>query len=98
VDSARLDPTVIQREKDILADKFREQGKPRDVIDKIVDSGIKTFFKEVCLVDQPFIFDDKKTVAQAVKEAEGRAGGPIRIMGFVRFGVGEGIDKTDAED
>jgi elongation factor Ts len=98
VDSARLDPTVIQREKDILADKFREQGKPPDVIDKIVDSGIKTFFKEVCLVDQPFIFDDKKTVAQAVKEAEGRAGGPIRIMGFVRFGVGEGIDKTDAED
>jgi elongation factor Ts len=98
VDSVRLDPAVVQREKDILTDKFREQGKPANVIDKIVDSGIKTFFKEVCLVDQPFIFDDKKTVTQAVKEAEGRAGGPIRITGFVRYSVGEGIDKSEAED
>jgi elongation factor Ts len=98
VDSVRLDPAVVQREKDILTDKFREQGKPANVIDKIVDSGIKTFFKEVCLVDQPFIFDDKKTVTQAVKEAEGGAGGPIRITGFVRYSVGEGIDKSEAED
>jgi elongation factor Ts len=97
VDSARLDPAVVQREKDILADKFREQGKPANVIEKIVDSGIKTFFKEVCLVDQPFIFDDKKTVAQALKEAEGKTGGPIKIAGFVRYAVGEGIDRSEAE-
>jgi elongation factor Ts len=97
VDSARLDAAVIQREKDILAEKFREQGKPANVIEKIVESGIKTFFKEVCLVDQPFIFDDKKTVAQAAKEAEGKVGGPIKIAGFVRYAVGEGIDRGEGE-
>ena len=97
VDSARLDPAVIQREKHILTEKFREQGKPANVIEKIVDSGIKTFVKEVCLVDQPFIFDDKKTVAQAAKEVEGKAGGPIRIAGFVRYAVGEGIDRSESE-
>jgi elongation factor Ts len=98
VDSARLDPAVVQREKDILAEKFREQGKPANVIEKIVDSGIKTFFKEVCLVDQPFIFDDKKTVAQAAKEAEAKVGAPIKIAGFVRYAVGEGIDRSDGEE
>jgi elongation factor Ts len=97
VDSASLDPAVVQREKDILAEKFKEQGKPANMIEKIVESGIKTFYKEVCLVDQPFIFDDKKTVAQAAKEFEGKAGGPIKIAGFVRYAVGEGIDRSDAE-
>ena len=97
VDSAAMDPGVVQREKDILAAKYKEQGKPDNVIEKIVDSGIKTFFKEVCLVDQPFIFDDKKNVAQAAKEAEGRVGAPIRIAGFVRYVVGEGIDRAEAE-
>jgi elongation factor Ts len=98
VDSARLDPAVVQREKDILADKFREQGKPAAMIEKIVESGIKTFFKEVCLVDQPFIFDDKKTVAQAAKEAEGKVGGPIKIAGFIRYAVGEGVDRSEADE
>jgi elongation factor Ts len=97
VDSTRLDAAVVQREKDILAEKFREQGKPASVIEKIVESGIKTFFKEVCLVDQPFIFDDKKTVAQAAKEAEGKVSGPIKIAGFVRYAVGEGVERSDAE-
>jgi elongation factor Ts len=67
------------------------------VIDKIVESGLKTFYKEVCLVEQPFIFDDKKTVAQALKEAEGKVGGAIKITGFVRYGLGEGIEKQEAD-
>ena len=45
------------------------------MIEKIVESGLKTFYKEVCLLEQPFIFDDKKSVAQALKEAEGKVGG-----------------------
>ena len=81
----------------MLADKARAQGKPPAVIDKIVESGLKTFYKEVCLLDQPFIFDDKKSVAQAVKETEGKAGAPIKIVGFVRFALGEGIDRPDGD-
>jgi elongation factor Ts len=93
LDAASLDPALVKREKDVLADKFRQQGKPENVIEKIVESGLKTFYKEVCLVEQAFIFDDKKTVAQALKEAEGKVGGPIKIAGFVRYGLGEGIEK-----
>jgi elongation factor Ts len=93
LDAASLDPAQIKREKDVLADKFRQQGKPENVIEKIVESGLKTFYKEVCLLEQAFIFDDKKSVAQALKEAEGKIGSPVKITGFVRYGLGEGIEK-----
>jgi len=93
LDPSGLDQATIQREKDVLADKAKAQGKPANVIDKIVESGLKTFYKEVCLVEQVYVHDPAKSVAQAVKEAEGKAGGPIRIAGYVRFALGEGIDR-----
>jgi elongation factor Ts len=96
IDPAGLDAAAIEREKTVLADKAKAQGKPANVIDKIVESGLKTFYKEVCLLDQGFIFDDKKSVAQAVKEAEAKAGAPIKVAGFVRFALGEGIERTAA--
>jgi elongation factor Ts len=97
VDSSGLDPATIQREKDVLADKFKAQGKPAAMIDKIVESGIKTYFKEVTLLGQPFIFDDKKSVEQALKEAEGKVGAPIKVTGFVRYKLGEGVEKQEAD-
>ena len=93
VDPAGLDPQVVAREKDILADKFRAQGKAEAMIAKIVESGLKTFYKEACLLDQPYIHEPDKTVAQALKDAEGRVGGPIKVVGFVRYALGEGIDR-----
>jgi elongation factor Ts len=97
LDPAGLDPEVIRREKEVLADKFKAQGKPANVIEKIVDSGLKTFYKEVCLLDQAFIHAPEKSVAQAVKEAEGKVGAAIKVTGYVRFAVGEGIEKQDSE-
>lgn len=97
VDAASLDPAVIKREKDVLSDKFKQQGKPANVIDKIVESGLKTFYKEVCLLDQPYIHEPDKTVAQALKEAEGKVGGPIKVKGFVRYALGEGIEKQESD-
>jgi elongation factor Ts len=95
IDPSGLDAALVRREKDVLADKAKAQGKPANVIEKIVESGLKTYYKEVCLLDQPFIHDDKKTVAQALKESEGKAGAPIKITGFVRFALGEGIERPD---
>jgi elongation factor Ts len=92
-----LDPAVVKREKDVLADKYRQQGKPENVIQKIVESGLKTYYKEVCLLEQAFIHDDGKSVAQAVKEAEGKVGAPIKIAGFVRYALGEGIEKQESD-
>jgi len=97
VDSSGLDPATIQREKDVLADKFKAQGKPAAMIEKIVESGIKTYYKEVTLLGQPFIFDDKKSVEQALKEAEGKVGAPIKVTGFVRYKLGEGVEKQEAD-
>jgi elongation factor Ts len=97
IDPSGLDPDVVRREKEVLADKYKAQGKPANVIDKIVESGLKTFYKEVCLLDQPFIHEPDKSVSQAVKEAEGKVGGPIKITGFVRYALGEGIDRPDSD-
>jgi elongation factor Ts len=97
IDPSGVDPAVVKREKDILADKFRQQGKPEAMIEKITESGLKTFFKEQTLLEQPFIFDDKKSVGQALKEAEGKVGAPVKITGFVRYGLGEGIEKTESD-
>src|SRR5262249_33425784 len=63
MDRSGWDAAAIEREKAVLSDKAKAQGKPANVIDKIVESGLKTFYKEVCLLDQGFIFDDKKSVA-----------------------------------
>jgi elongation factor Ts len=86
-------PETLAREKAILADK--NQGKPPQVIEKIVASGLKSYAKDNCLLDQSYIHDPSKTVTQAVKEAEGKVGGPIKLAGFVRYALGEGIEKKD---
>jgi elongation factor Ts len=97
IDSSGLDPAVIQREKGVLSEKAKAQGKPDNVVEKIVESGLKTFYKEVCLLDQSYVHDDKKSVAQALKEAEGKVGGPIKVTGFVRYKLGEGIERNDSD-
>jgi elongation factor Ts len=97
VDPAGLDPAAVTREKDVLAEKFKAQGKPAAMIEKIVESGLKTYYKEVCLLDQPYIHDDKKNVAQALKEAEGKVGAPIKVTGFVRYKLGEGVEKQESD-
>ncbi|WP_022723205.1 translation elongation factor Ts [Rhodopseudomonas sp. B29] len=98
LDPAGLDPAVVQRERDVMADKYRQQGKPENMIEKIVENGLKTYYKEVCLLEQAYIHDEKgKSVAQAIKEAEGKVGGPIKITGFVRYALGEGIEKQTSD-
>ena len=97
LDAAGLDPQVVAREKDVMADKYRQQGKPDAMIAKIVESGLKTYYKEVTLLEQAFIHDNAKTVAQAVKDAEGKVGAPIKVTGFVRYALGEGIEKQESD-
>jgi elongation factor Ts len=91
LDGSSVDPAVLEREKAILRDK--NAGKPDHVMDKIIESGLKSYFKEVTLLDQAFVIDPSKTVGQAAKELEGKAGAPVKITGFVRYALGEGIEK-----
>ena len=96
VDPSGLDAATIEREKGVLAAKA--EGKPANVVEKIVELGLRTFYKEVCLLEQGYAIEEgKKTVAQAIKEAEGKVGGPIKVTGFVRFALGEGIDRPEGD-
>jgi elongation factor Ts len=97
LDQASLDKETIRREKEILSEKFKAQGKPANVIEKIVESGLNTFYKEVCLLGQDYIHEPGKNVAQAVKEAEGKLGAPIKITSYVRYKLGEGIDRPTTD-
>ena len=97
LDPSSLDPDIVRREKEVLADRYRAQGKPAHVIDKIVESGLKTYYKEVCLLDQAFIHEPEKSVAQALRQVATDIGSPIRITGFVRYALGEGIDRPETD-
>jgi elongation factor Ts len=95
LDLAAVPADVLEREKAILRDK--NQGKPANVIDKIIDSGMKSYAKEYTLLEQSYIHDPAKTVAQAIKEAEKVAGSPIKVTGYLRYALGEGIEKKQED-
>ncbi len=90
LDEKAVDPAVLEQEKEIAANKARNEGKPEKILPKIVEGMIKKFYQDVCLVDQPFVREPAKTVAQAIAEACKAAGQAIQVKSFVRFQVGEG--------
>jgi len=94
---AELDPAVVARERDVLAAKQREAGKKEEMIPKIVEGGIRKFYEEVVLLHQPFVIDGKTKVADVLKAAEKDVGAPIALEGYVRFALGEGIEKEASD-
>ncbi len=86
LDKESLDPKMIEQEKAIYAEQV--QNKPPQIVEKIVEGKMKKFYTEYCLLQQPFVKDDSKTVAQVVAEAAKQAGGEAKIAQFVRFAVG----------
>ena len=97
LDATGINPDVVAREKAVLADK-NGAGKPPHVVEKIVESGLKSFFKENCLIDQVSIHAEHggKTIGQVVKEGAG-VGAPVELKGFVRYALGEGIEKETGD-
>ena len=96
LDAAGVDQATLDREINILREK--NAGKPENVLAKIVESGLKSYYKEVTLLEQPFVHDGSKTISQVLKEAEGKAGSAVKLTGFVRYALGEGIEKEEAPD
>ncbi|MEE1877518.1 translation elongation factor Ts [Altererythrobacter litoralis] len=93
LDADGLDPEVIERERKIAAEKAAESGKPADVQEKMVEGAVKKFAKENALLSQAFVMDNKLTVADAVAKAGKDAGSAIALKDYVRFQLGEGIEK-----
>lgn len=94
-----IDPEIVERERTILKEQAREQGKgkPENVIAQMVEGRLQKFFKEQVLLKQIFVIDTEKTVEQAVSAAEGEIGAPVKVIGFLRYGLGEGIQKQESD-
>jgi len=91
VSSDQLDPDVVARERRIFTEQVAAEGKPENIREKIVEGKVKRYFSEVCLLDQPFVKDDKQTVGDLVKAMSGKTGENIQVRRFVRFQLGEGV-------
>jgi elongation factor Ts len=94
---AELDPAAVEREKAIFADQARASGKPDNIIGKMVEGRLRKFYEEVVLLKQAFVLNPDVTVEKALKEAEKEIGAPATITGFVRFALGEGIEKEESD-
>jgi elongation factor Ts len=93
VSPADIDPEVVARERAIFTEQAKESGKPAEIIEKMVDGRVRKFYEEVTLLAQVFVIDGENKVGDVVKAAEKDAGAPITVTGFVRYGLGEGIEK-----
>jgi elongation factor Ts len=91
LDLSGVSPEVLEREKGILAEK--NAGKPANVLQRIFESGLKSFAKDHTLLEQAYVHDGAKSVAQVLKEVADQSGSAVKIAGFVRFQLGEGIEK-----
>jgi elongation factor Ts len=93
----QVDPAAVERERAIFAEQARASGKPENIIEKMVEGRLRKFYEEVVLLKQAFVINPDLTVEQALKAAEKEIGAPARITGFVRFALGEGIERAETD-
>jgi elongation factor Ts len=92
-----LDAAAVEREKAIFADQARQSGKPENIIDKMVEGRLRKFYEEVVLLKQAFVLNPDVTVEKALKDAEQDIGAPATITGYIRFALGEGIEREASD-
>lgn len=92
-----LDADVVARERAVFVEQAAASGKPEAIVEKMVDGRMRKYFEEVCLLSQTFVVDSDKTVQQAVDAAAEAAGAPIKVVGFVRLALGEGVEKEESD-
>lgn len=88
-----VDPSALEQEKEILRKQAENEGKPANVVDKMVEGRVKKYYSEVCLLEQPFVKDGSKTVKDIINEAILSIGEKIAVRRFVRYEMGEGLEK-----
>ncbi|UUL83425.1 translation elongation factor Ts [Sphingomonas qomolangmaensis] len=92
-----LDQEIIERERQIATEKAADSGKPADIIAKMVEGSVKKFAKENALLSQPIVMDGKTPVADVVAKAAKDAGSEIKLVGYVRYQLGEGIEREKSD-
>jgi len=91
---ADVDTKSLERERDVLAEQARASGKPEAIIAKMVEGRLKKFYEDVVLLEQVYVVDGESRVSQVIETAAKTLGAPVKLTGFVRFQLGEGIEKA----
>ena len=95
--TAELDPAVVEKERQILTAQAAESGKPAAVVEKMVEGRIRKFYQESVLIEQAFVMDPDTTVGKFIEKHAQELGAPVKLKGFVRYEVGEGIEKAASD-
>ena len=90
-----LDPAVVQKERDMLKAEALESGKPEAIVDKMVEGRMQKFFKESVLLTQIFVMDGERAIAKVIEDEASALGADVKMTGYVRMGLGEGIEKKE---
>ncbi|SJM69564.1 Translation elongation factor Ts [Brevundimonas diminuta 3F5N] len=98
LDTSDLDPAAIEKERAVLIEKAKEEGRPENMIEKIVEGQINKFQKDVVLTKQPFVMDPDVTIEQLVANTGKELGSALKLAGFVRMALGEGVEKVETPD
>jgi elongation factor Ts len=93
LDVASVDKAALERERDVLREQARASGKADAILEKMVEGRLRKFYEEVVLLEQTYVRDHESRVKQVVDAAAKEIGAPVRVTGFVRFALGEGIAK-----
>lgn len=97
VSQDEVDTSAVDREREVLAEQARASGKPEEIVQKMVEGRLRKYYEEVCLLDQIFVIDGESKVSKAVEALASDAGAPVKVAGFVRFQLGEGIEKAESD-
>lgn len=92
-----VDPAILEKERAVFSDQARESGKPENIIEKMVTGRIRKFYEDVVLMSQNSMIDPDNSIQDVIKMAEKDSGAPIKVTGFERFALGEGIEKEESD-
>jgi elongation factor Ts len=92
-----VDADDLERERNILIEQARDSGKPEEIIEKIVEGRLRKYYEEICLLEQTYVINTDNNVEKAVEVAAKEIGAPVSIKGFVRFALGEGVEKEEED-
>ena len=90
-------PEALERERSVLVDQAKASGKPDNIIEKMVEGRLRKYYEEVALMEQIFVIDNETKIARVVENAAKEMGVPVALTGFVRYDLGEGIEKSEAD-
>ena len=97
VDRDGVDPSTLDREREVLADQARASGKPEEIVQKMVEGRLRKYYEEVCLLEQVFVIDGERKVQAVLADAGKEQGAEIKVTGFVRYLLGEGIERGSTD-